>query len=206
MVKKLYEVRNRSGDLILENATSGEIREELHCTTAQVNNARTSGDHIFGEYKVEEIDRKLSRKTDFDLLREFESVCDQLLGSRKEMNKRQKKKLYKQEIGKNPPKKMKYSGKNYHRAINKPWGGKKTTVNYSWDCEKLKEIVTQFTKAWAGNRVTIKKAADALIKLFAGIGINISEVPESSYAVNTRNVVNTTKTLTAHRRKRGEWN
>lgn len=67
MVKKLYEVRNRSGDLILENATSGEIREELHCTTAQVNNARTSGDHIFGEYKVEEIDRKLSRKTDFDL-------------------------------------------------------------------------------------------------------------------------------------------
>lgn len=68
---------------ILENATSGEIREELHCTTAQVNNARTSGDHIFGEYKVEEIDRKLSRKTDFDLLREFESVCDQLLGSRK---------------------------------------------------------------------------------------------------------------------------
>lgn len=48
--------------------------------------------------------------------------------------------------------------------------------------------------------------SDALIKLFAGIGINISEVPESSYAVNTRNVVNTTKTLTAHRRKRGEWN
>lgn len=50
MVKKLYEVRNRSGDLILENATSGEIREELHCTTAQVNNARTYGDHIFGEW------------------------------------------------------------------------------------------------------------------------------------------------------------
>lgn len=40
------------------------------------------------------------------------------------MNKRQKKKLYKQEIGKNPPKKMKYSGKSYHRAINKPWGRK----------------------------------------------------------------------------------
>lgn len=71
MVKKLYEVRNRSGDLMLENVTSGEIREELHCTTAQVNNARTSGDHIFGEYKVEEI----------DLLREFESVCDRLLGN-----------------------------------------------------------------------------------------------------------------------------
>lgn len=83
MVKKLYEVRNRSGDLMLENATSGEIREALHCTTAQVNNARTSGDHIFGEYEVKEVDRKLSRKVDFDLLREFESVCDQLLDSRK---------------------------------------------------------------------------------------------------------------------------
>lgn len=58
MVKKLYEVRNRSGDLILENVTSGEIKEELHCTTAQINNARASGDRIFGEYKVEEIDRK----------------------------------------------------------------------------------------------------------------------------------------------------
>lgn len=67
MVKKLYEVRNRSGDLILENVTSGEIKEELHCTTAQINNARASGDRIFGEYKVEEIDRKLSRKTDFEL-------------------------------------------------------------------------------------------------------------------------------------------
>ena len=100
------------------------------------------------------------------------------------MNKRQKKKLYKQETGKNPPKKMKYSGKSYHRAINKPWGGKKTTVNYSWDCEKLKEIVTQFTKAWAGNRVTIKKAADALIKLFAGIGINISEQIQSLHSRN----------------------
>lgn len=83
MVKKLYEVRNRSGALILENATSGEIRETLHCTTAQVNNARTSGDHIFGEYEVKEVDRKLSRKADFGLLREFEFVCDQLLGSRK---------------------------------------------------------------------------------------------------------------------------
>ena len=83
MVKKLYEVRNRSGDLILENVTSGEIKEELHCTTAQVNNARDSGDRIFGEYKVEEIDRKLSRKTDFELLLEFESICDRLLSSRK---------------------------------------------------------------------------------------------------------------------------
>ena len=80
MVKKLYEVRNRSGDLILENATSGEIRETLHCTTAQVNNARTSGDHIFGEYEVKEVDRKLSRKADFDLLREFESVCVKFYG------------------------------------------------------------------------------------------------------------------------------
>lgn len=61
MVKKLYEVRNRSGDLILENVTSGEIKEELHCTTAQI----------------------MSRKTDFELLLEFEFVCDRLLGNGK---------------------------------------------------------------------------------------------------------------------------
>ena len=45
--------------------------------------ARASGDRIFGEYKVEEIDRKLSRKTDFELLLEFEFVCDRLLGNGK---------------------------------------------------------------------------------------------------------------------------
>lgn len=83
MVKKLYEVRNRSGDLILENVTSGEIKEELHCTTAQVNNARTSGDRIFGEYKVEEIDRMLSRNKDFELLLEFDTVRLHLLGYKK---------------------------------------------------------------------------------------------------------------------------
>lgn len=121
------------------------------------------------------------------------------------MNKRQKKKLFKQVTGKNPPKKMKYSGKSYHRVINKPWGGRKPTVNASWDCEKLKETVTQFAKAWVSSRKTIEKAADALAKLFSSIGINISEIPENSYAVNTRNMVNTTKILTAHRRKRGEW-
>lgn len=44
---------------------------------------RASGDRIFGEYKVEEIDRKLSRKTDFELLLEFEFVCDRLLGNGK---------------------------------------------------------------------------------------------------------------------------
>lgn len=111
------------------------------------------------------------------------------------MNKRQKKKLFKQVTGKNPPKKMKYSGKSYHRVINKPWGRRKPKVNVSCDCEKLKESVTQFTRA-----------LDTLRKLFSDIGINIFEIPENSYAVNTRNVVNTTKTLTAHRRKRGEWN
>ena len=119
------------------------------------------------------------------------------------MNKRQKKKLYKQETGKNPPKKMKYSGKSYHRAINKPWGGKKPETNCSWDSEKMKEFGAQFLKALDSR---VEKAKTALLTLFSGIGINISEVPESSYAVNTRNVVNTTKTLTAHRRKRGEWN
>ena len=122
------------------------------------------------------------------------------------MNKRQKKKLFKQVTGKNPPKKMKYSGKSYHRVINKPWGGRKPKVNDSWDCEKLKEAVTQFTRAWASSIRPIEKVADTLRKLFSDIGINISEIPENSYAVNTRNVVNTTKTLTAHRRKRGEWN
>lgn len=122
------------------------------------------------------------------------------------MNKRQKKKLFKQVTGKKSTEENEIFREKLSPGNKQAVGRKKTTVNYSWDCEKLKEIVTQFTKAWAGNGVTIRKAADALIKLFAGIGINISEVPESSYAVNTRNVVNTTKTLTAHRRKRGEWN
>lgn len=47
MVQRLYEVRYRTGNLVIENATAGEIRDKLHCTTAQVNNSRTSGDYIF---------------------------------------------------------------------------------------------------------------------------------------------------------------
>ena len=47
MIPKLYEVRDRSGELVMENVTAGEIKDELHCTSAQVNNSRTSGDYIF---------------------------------------------------------------------------------------------------------------------------------------------------------------
>lgn len=83
MVPKLYEVRNRSGELVLENVTAGEIKDELHCTSAQVNNSRTSGDYIFKKYQVKEIDRKLSRRLDISLLLEFDSVRLWFLESKK---------------------------------------------------------------------------------------------------------------------------
>lgn len=74
MIPKLYEARDRSGELVLENVTAGEIKEELHCTSAQVNNSRTTGDYIFKKYKVKEVDRKLSRRLDIALLMEFDTV------------------------------------------------------------------------------------------------------------------------------------
>lgn len=48
------------------------------------------------------------------------------------MNKRQKKKLYKRKMGKNPPKEMKFFEKNYHEVISKPQNKKNSKV-YSWD-------------------------------------------------------------------------
>lgn len=83
MVPKLYEVRDRSGALVMENVTAGEIKEELHCTSAQVNNSRTTGDYIFKKYKVKEVDRKLSRRLDIALLMEFDTVRLWLLESKK---------------------------------------------------------------------------------------------------------------------------
>ena len=83
MVQRLYEVRDRTGNLVIENATAGEIRDKLHCTTAQVNNSRTSGDYIFKKYQVKEIDRKLSRRLDISLLLEFDSVRLWFLESKK---------------------------------------------------------------------------------------------------------------------------
>lgn len=83
MVPKLYEVRDRSGALVLENVTAGEIKEELHCTSAQVNNSRTTGDYIFKKYKVKEVDHKLSRRLDISLLLEFDSVRLWFLESKK---------------------------------------------------------------------------------------------------------------------------
>lgn len=83
MVPKLYEVRDRSGALVMENVTAGEIKEELHCTSAQVNNSRTTGDYIFKKYKVKEVDRKLSRRLDIALLMEFDIVRLWFLESKK---------------------------------------------------------------------------------------------------------------------------
>lgn len=83
MIPKLYEVRDRSGELVLENVTAGEIKEELHCTSAQVNNSRTTGDYIFKKYKVKEVDRKLSRRLDIALLMKFNAIRLWFLESKK---------------------------------------------------------------------------------------------------------------------------
>ena len=119
------------------------------------------------------------------------------------MNKRQKKKLFKQVTGKNPPKKMKYSGKSYHRAINKPWGGRKPTVNASWDSKELKQAVGRISKIFAEAGEKGRKAIESLRNLFANAGISLSEIPEpGSYEKNTENMVHTAEKL-AKRRKSG---
>lgn len=123
------------------------------------------------------------------------------------MNKRQKKKLFKQVTGKNPPKKMKYSGKSYHRAINKPWGGRKPTVNASWDSEELKQAVGRISKIFAEAGEKGQKAIESLRNLFVNAGISMSEIPEpGNYTKNTENMIHTAEKL-AQRRKagRGRW-
>ena len=108
------------------------------------------------------------------------------------MNKRQKKKLFKQVTGKNPPKKMKYSGKSYHLAINKPWGGRKPTVNASWDSKELKQAVGRILKIFVEAGEKGQKAIESLRNLFTNAGISMSEIPEpGNYTENTENMVHT---------------
>lgn len=119
------------------------------------------------------------------------------------MNKRQKKKLFKQVTGKNPPKKMKYSGKSYHRAINKPWGGRKPTVNASWDSKELRQAVGRISKIFAEAGEKGRKVIESLRNLFVNAGISMSEIPEpGNYTENTENMVHTAEKL-AQRRKAG---
>lgn len=119
------------------------------------------------------------------------------------MNKRQKKKLFKQITGKNPPKKMKYSGKSYHLAINKPWGGRKPTVNASWDSKELKQAVGRILKIFVEAGEKGQKAIESLRNLFTNAGISMSEIPEpGNYTENTENMVHTAEKL-AQRRKAG---
>ena len=119
------------------------------------------------------------------------------------MNKRQKKKLFKQVTGKNPPKKMKYSGKNYHLAINKPWGGRKPTVIASWDSKELRQAVGRISKIFAEAGEKGRKAIESLRNLFVNAGISMSEIPEpGNYTKNTENMVHTAEKL-AQRRKAG---
>ena len=119
------------------------------------------------------------------------------------MNKRQKKKLFKQVTGKNPPKKMKYSGKSYHLAINKPWGGRKPTVNASWDSKELKQAVGRILKIFVEAGEKGQKAIESLRNLFTNAGISMSEIREpGNYTENTENMVHTAEKL-AQRRKAG---
>lgn len=119
------------------------------------------------------------------------------------MNKRQKKKLFKQVTGKNPPKKMKYSGKSYHLAINKPWGGRKPTVNASWDSKELKQAVGRISKIFVEAGEKGRKIIESLRNLFTNAGISMSEIPEpGNYTENTENMVHTAEKL-AQRRKAG---
>lgn len=119
------------------------------------------------------------------------------------MNKRQKKKLFKQVTGKNPPKKTKYSGKSYHLAINKPWGGRKPTVNASWDSKELRQEVGRISKIFAEAGEKGWKVIESLRNLFVNAGISMSEIPEpGNYTENTKNMVHTAEKL-AQRRKAG---
>ena len=119
------------------------------------------------------------------------------------MNKRQKKKLFKQVTGKNPPKKMKYSGKSYHLAINKPWGGRKPTVNASWDSKELRQAVGRISKIFVEAGEKGQKAIESLRNLFTNAGISMPEIPEpGNYTENTKNMVHTAEKL-AQRRKAG---
>lgn len=119
------------------------------------------------------------------------------------MNKRQKKKLYKKKTGKNPPKQLHYSRKEYHKAISKPWGGEKHPENYSWNSEELKQAVEKISKIFAEAREKGQKVFESLRNLFANAGISLPEVPEpGSYTENTENMVHTAEKL-AQRRKAG---
>lgn len=74
MIPFLYDVTDRSGNLVIDNATFAEVVEGLNCSKAQANNARTSGDLIFRKYEMHRVDRKLSRVKDIALLQEFDAV------------------------------------------------------------------------------------------------------------------------------------
>lgn len=83
MIPFLYDVTDRSGNLVIGNATFAEIVKGLNCSKAQANNARTSGDLIFRKYEMHRVDRKLSRVKDIALLQEFDTVRLHLLGYKK---------------------------------------------------------------------------------------------------------------------------
>lgn len=119
------------------------------------------------------------------------------------MNKRQKKKLYKKKTGKNPPKQLRYSEKEYHKAISKPWGGEKPPENYSWNSEELKQAVGKISKIFAEAGEKGRKVIESLRNLFVNAGISLPEIPEpGNYTENTENMVHTAEKL-AKRRKAG---
>lgn len=112
------------------------------------------------------------------------------------MNKRQKKKLYKRKMGKNPPREMKFFEKDYHKAINNPRSKKKPEKYILENCQQ------PLLKGWDKIKATIDQVAEAIRKLFYAVGITTSEITLNSYDKNTENIVNLTKVLTKQRKVR----
>lgn len=97
---------------------------------------------------------------------------------------------------------LRYSEKEYHKAISKPWGGKKPPENYSWNSEELKQAVGKISKIFAGVGEKGRKAIESLRNLFVNAGISLSEIPEpGNYTENTENMVHTARILSKRRKK-----
>ena len=75
----LYQIKTKSGEILLEGATMAETKKITSATSQQISDAAYKGTAANRQYYIEIVDKKLHPQVDAKLLKEYDQVRMHLL-------------------------------------------------------------------------------------------------------------------------------
>lgn len=78
MTRLLFDVYLADGTMLMENVLAEEVAEVLGVRKEAVVSSAKAGYSLKKKYEVLEVDRRLSKKTDTELLEEYDETANQV--------------------------------------------------------------------------------------------------------------------------------